>query len=77
MDAFIFTAAVLPAALRSESSNTMYPDRQLWSQYNSVGQVAPFDGGLPKPGPANDALWTLAENLLVGAANVVRRAPPT
>jgi len=71
------TAIVLPATIRSENGNTMYTDRQLWSEYNSVGQVSPFDGGLPKPGPANDALWTLAENLLVGAANVVRRAPPS
>jgi len=77
MDASNFIAAVLPAALRSEYGNSIYTDRQLWSQYNSVGQVSPFDGGLPQPGPANDALWTLAENLLVGAANVVRRAPPT
>lgn len=71
----ISAAAVLPAAIKSESSNSLYTDRQLWSDYNAVGQVASFDGGLPRPGPSHDAIWTVAENIIMGAANVVRRTP--
>lgn len=66
------------------SGSSLYQDRQVWSTYNSLGQVAPFEGGLPANVPpgtglggANDAIWTLAEHLVVGAANVVRRAPLT
>lgn len=65
-------------AMKSESPGiSLYQDRQVWSAYNTLGQVAPFDGALPANPPANDAIWTLAEHLVVGAANVVRRHPPT
>ncbi|KAF8322707.1 hypothetical protein DL93DRAFT_2162825 [Clavulina sp. PMI_390] len=72
----LMTATVLPAAIKSESNGALDVDRRLWDSYNSFSRNSPFDGGLPHA-EANDAFWTVAENLIVGAANVVRRLPPT
>lgn len=61
--------------MKSESSNVMYADRQLWNDYNAVAEVPLFDGAMPRSGATHDALWTIAENLVVGAAQAVRRTP--
>jgi hypothetical protein len=67
--------------MKSDYSEAMYADRQLWSTYNSLGQVPSMDGftsGAFGGGQsAGDAMWTVAERLLVGAATVVRRTPPS
>ena len=73
-------AAVLPT-MKADYSEALYADRPLWTAYNTLGQVPSIDGftsgTLGGSQSAGDAMWMVAERLIVGAATVVRRTPPS
>ncbi|KDQ13555.1 hypothetical protein BOTBODRAFT_175549 [Botryobasidium botryosum FD-172 SS1] len=77
----VWTAVVLAVALPVLQANSVpsggpYADRQMWNAYSSLRGGA-FEG-FAANGPAQnagEAVWVVAERLLFGAANAVRRMP--
>ncbi|KAF8340556.1 uncharacterized protein EI90DRAFT_2080986 [Cantharellus anzutake] len=79
--AMMMMALSIIPAMRQEYNDAMYSDRQLWTSYNTLGQVSVYDGFFNGPSAggqsASNAVWTLAGHAIQGGINAMRRAPPS